>query len=66
MSALLPTQNKVFVLIDGGANLDSNPENLVQFAIMGCVFSAHVLGNNNPSVALMSIGEEDMRGNDVT
>jgi len=33
---------------------------------MGCVFSAHVLGYNNPSVALMSIGEEDMRGNDVT
>ena len=33
---------------------------------MGCVYSAHVLGYNNPSVALMSIGEEDMRGNDVT
>jgi phosphate acyltransferase len=33
---------------------------------MGSVFSAHVLGYNNPSVALMSIGEEDMRGNDVT
>jgi phosphate acyltransferase len=66
IACLLPTQNKVFVLIDGGANPDSNPENLVQFAIMGCVFSAHVLGYNNPSVALMSIGEEDMRGNDVT
>ena len=45
---------------------DSNPENLVQFAIMGSVFSAYVLGYNNPSVALMSIGEEDMRGNDVS
>src|SRR5712671_17918 len=66
IACLLPTRNKVFVLIDGGANPDSNPENLVQFAIMGCVFSAHVLGYNNPSVALMSIGEEDMKGNDVT
>src|SRR4029077_13859167 len=66
IACLLPTLNNVFVLIDGGANPDSNPENLVQFAIMGCVFSAHVLGYNNPSVALMSIGEEDMRGNDVT
>jgi phosphate acyltransferase len=66
IACLLPTQNKVFVLIDGGANPDSNPENLVQFAIMGCVFSAHVLGYNNPSVALMSIGEEDMKGSDVT
>jgi phosphate acyltransferase len=34
--------------------------------VMGCVYSGHVLGNNNPSVALMSIGEEDMRGNEVT
>ena len=49
-----------------GANPDSSPENLVQFAIMGSVFSAHVLGYNNPSVALMSIGEEDMKGNEVT
>ena len=66
IACLLPTQNNVFVLIDGGANPDSNPENLVQFTIMGSVFSAHVLGYNDPSVALMSIGEEDMRGNDVT
>src|SRR5260370_31429594 len=66
IACLLPTQNKVFVLIDGGANPDSKPEHLVQFAIMGSVFSAHVLGYNNPSVALMSIGEEDMKGSDVT
>src|SRR5271155_370107 len=63
---LLPTESKVFVLIDAGANPDSTPENLVQFAIMGSVFSEHVLGYKNPSVALMSIGEEDMKGNDVT
>ena len=48
IACLLPTQNKVFVLIDGGANPDSSPKNLVQFAIMGSVFSAHVLGYNNP------------------
>jgi len=66
IACLLPTESNVFVLIDGGANPDSNPENLVQFAIMGSVFSAHVLGYNNPSVALMSIGEEDMKGSDVT
>jgi Fatty acid synthesis protein len=66
IACLLPTQNKVFVLIDGGANPDANPGNLVQFAIMGSVFSAHVLGYNNPSVALMSIGEEDMRSNDMS
>ncbi len=62
----LPTENKLFVLIDGGANPDSGPENLVQFAIMGSVYSHHVLGYPDPSVALMSIGEEDMKGNAVT
>ena len=66
VACLLPTERNVFVLIDAGANPDSNPENLVQFAIMGSVFSAQVLGYNNPSVALMSISEEDMKGSDVT
>ena len=66
VACLLPTASNVFVLIDAGANPDSTPENLFQFAIMGSVFSEHVLGYKNPSVALMSIGEEDMKGNDVT
>src|SRR6516225_2511498 len=66
VACLLPTESKVFVLIDAGANPDSTAQNLVQFAIMGSVFSAHTLGYNNPSVALMSIGEEDSKGNDVT
>ena len=66
VACLLPTESNVFVLIDAGANPDSTPDNLVQFAIMGAVFSEHVLGYKNPSVALMSIGEEDMKGNDVT
>ncbi|MBV8142638.1 MAG: phosphate acyltransferase PlsX [Verrucomicrobia bacterium] len=66
VACLLPSQRNIFVLIDGGANPDSTPDNLVQFAIMGSVFSKHVLGYKNPSVALMSIGEEDTKGNDVT
>ena len=65
VACLLPTESKVFVLIDAGANPDSNAQNLVQFAIMGSVF-AQTLGYTNPSVALMSIGEEDSKGNDVT
>lgn len=66
IACLLPTESKVFVLIDGGANPDSSPQNLVQFAIMGSVFSRQVLGYKSPSIALMSIGEEDTKGNDVT
>jgi phosphate acyltransferase len=66
IACILPTETKLFVLIDGGANLDSTPDNLVQFAIMGSVYSREVLGYRDPSTALMSIGEEDMKGNDVT
>jgi phosphate acyltransferase len=66
IACILPSESNVFVLIDAGANPDSTAENLLQFAIMGSVFSEHVLGYKNPSVALMSIGEEDTKGNDVT
>jgi len=66
VACIMPTENGVFVLIDAGANPDSTPENLVQFGIMGSVFSEQVLGNKSPKVALLSIGEEDLKGNDIT
>jgi glycerol-3-phosphate acyltransferase PlsX len=66
VACLLPTEVGVFVLIDAGANPDSSPENLLQFGILGSVFSEQVLGNKCPKVALLSIGEEDVKGNDIT
>jgi phosphate acyltransferase len=66
VACVLPTEAGVFVLIDAGANPDSSPENLLQFGVMGSVFSEQVLGNNRPKVALLSIGEEDVKGNDIT
>jgi phosphate acyltransferase len=66
VACLLPTEVGVFVLIDAGANPDSSPENLLQFGVMGSVFSEQVLGNKRPKVALLSIGEEDLKGNDIT
>jgi glycerol-3-phosphate acyltransferase PlsX len=66
VACLLPTEVGVFVLIDAGANPDSSPENLLQFGILGSVFSEQVLGNKRPKVALLSIGEEDLKGNDIT
>jgi glycerol-3-phosphate acyltransferase PlsX len=66
VACLLPTEVGVFVLIDAGANPDSSPENLLQFGVMGSVFSEQVLGNRRPKVALLSIGEEDVKGNDIT
>lgn len=66
VACVLPAEDKRFVLIDAGANPDSTPTNLLQFAIMGSVYSRHVLGYEDPSVGLMSIGEEDTKGNDIT
>ena len=54
------------VLLDVGANVDSDPENLVQFAIMGNAYSKNVLRVESPRVGLLSIGEEDGKGNSLT
>ncbi len=51
-----------FVLLDIGANPDSTPENLAQYARMGAIFSERVLGVDRPRVALLSIGEEKGKG----
>jgi phosphate acyltransferase len=66
IAAVLPTQFNVFVLIDAGANIDSRPEHLLQYAIMGSVYSRHVLGYKNPTVGLVSLGEEDVKGTELT
>lgn len=66
IAAVLPTERNVFVLIDAGANIDSRPEHLLQYAIMGTVYSRHVLGYKNPTVGLISLGEEDIKGNEMT
>jgi phosphate acyltransferase len=66
IAAVLPTETNVFVLIDAGANIDARPEHLFQYAIMGSVYSSHVLGYKNPTVGLISLGEEDVKGNEMT
>ena len=54
------------VLIDAGANPDARPLHLLQYAVMGSVYSRYVLGYPNPSVGLLSIGTEDSKGNEFT
>jgi phosphate acyltransferase len=54
------------LLLDVGANVDSDPENLIQFAVMGSMYSRNVLKVYNPRVGLLSIGEEDSKGNSLT
>ena len=59
----LPSIGGTSVLIDAGANADARPEHLVQFGHMGSVFAEEILAIPNPTVALLSIGEEPEKGN---
>lgn len=51
------------LLLDVGLNADCKPENLVQFGVLGSLYSKHILGADNPKVALLNIGEEEGKGN---
>jgi glycerol-3-phosphate acyltransferase PlsX len=67
LATILPTQTgSPCVLLDAGANVDSDPHNLVQFALMGQIYARNVLGISKPRVGLLSIGEEDGKGNALT
>lgn len=66
IAAIMPTLKSPFVLIDAGANLYCKPENLLQFALMGSTYCRFILGREHPRVALVSTGEEDTKGNELT
>ncbi len=66
IAIVIPTKRGPSVLIDAGANADARPEHLVQFAHMGSVFAQEILEIERPEVRLMSIGEEDEKGNQLT
>jgi len=66
IATTIPTESNLFVLIDAGANPDAKPLHLLQYAIMGSVYSRHVLRYPNPSIGLMSIGTEDNKGSEAT
>ena len=68
LAPLLPTRidDKLVCLIDCGANVDSKPEYLRQFALMGSCYMKAVRGVENPRVGLVSVGVEDHKGNELT
>ncbi|MDV5062940.1 phosphate acyltransferase PlsX [Veillonella sp. YH-vei2232] len=61
----IPTVNGVTVMLDSGANANSKPKHLVQGALMGSEYAKLLLGKANPTVGLLSIGEEASKGNEV-
>jgi phosphate acyltransferase len=67
LSPTLPTiGGEGFLLLDVGANVDAKPEHLLQYAIMGSIYSEKVRGKANPRVGLLNIGTEEKKGNDLT
>ena len=67
LAAPFPTsRGGTAVLLDVGANVDSKPAHLVQFAVMGEIYYRAIFGTRRPKVALLSIGEEEMKGNELT
>ncbi|HYV63290.1 MAG TPA: phosphate acyltransferase PlsX [Bryobacteraceae bacterium] len=65
-SALPSLTGSPVVLLDVGANVDCKPEMLAQFAVMGEIYSRTIFHNSRPRVGLLSIGEEEHKGNDLT
>lgn len=65
LAPFIPTTKGFSLLIDCGANVDARPEHLVQFAQMGSIYYENVMGKKNPMVALLNIGTEEEKGNQL-
>lgn len=66
LAAPIPTRARPAVLLDAGANVECRPHHLLQFAVMGSVYARIAYGSERPRVGLLSIGEEETKGNDLT
>ena len=65
LAPLIPTEKGVALLIDCGATVDARPSHLVQFAVMGSIYMESVMGVKKPRVALVNIGAEEEKGNEL-
>jgi glycerol-3-phosphate acyltransferase PlsX len=66
IATFMPTLKGTSIVLDVGANVDCKPNHLLQFAVMGEVYARYFLRNPNPRVGLLSIGEEETKGNELT
>ncbi len=66
IGSFLPSEKGMVYVIDVGANVDSKPIHLLQFAQMGDIFVREVFNSKNPQIGLLSIGEEEKKGNELT
>ena len=65
IATTFPTQSHPEIILDVGANVECNPENLVQYAILGSLYFKFFFAADNPRVALLNIGEEETKGNEL-
>ncbi|MCX6382559.1 MAG: phosphate acyltransferase PlsX [Armatimonadetes bacterium] len=65
IATILPSNTGLAVMLDSGATVDCDPNNLYEFALMGCVYAEKALGISLPRLGLLSNGEEDSKGNDL-
>jgi phosphate acyltransferase len=66
LATVIPTRHRPAVLLDSGATVECRPQHLVQFALLGAGYARVSLGCEDPRVALLSVGEEESKGNDLT
>ena len=66
LATIIPTRRDPAVLLDSGATVECRPQHLVQFAVMGSAYARVALGCRAPRVGLLSVGEEESKGNDLT
>jgi glycerol-3-phosphate acyltransferase PlsX len=66
LATTIPTRSRPAVLLDAGANVECRPQHLLQFAVMGSVYARVAAGLTRPRVGLLSIGEEETKGNELT
>ena len=66
LATIIPTRRRPAVLLDSGATVECRPQHLVQFAIMGSAYARVALGCATPRVALLSVGAEESKGNELT
>ncbi|MDE5600784.1 MAG: phosphate acyltransferase PlsX, partial [Oscillospiraceae bacterium] len=65
LAPVMPSAKGCFMLLDAGANLECRPEMLLQFAIMGSIYSNKVLGVKNPKIGLANVGTESSKGTEA-
>jgi phosphate acyltransferase len=66
LATIIPTRGQPAVLLDSGATVECRPQYLMQFAVMGAAYARVALGCRSPRVGLLSVGEEESKGNDLT